>query len=239
MSQHVYLPQVLNAECRHCWDRVWCIFTMLIVLIPHHSSLYMYSLRLIPEMYYYNRGQTLGCERASRRLLNRGVPCHGRLISSHPISSHHELQRRGSRSQVLADNVRDTSLAVKAKPPQHHGDGERDDRPVVLVRAEAVQVALADLGHHQVGVGIHRGRLAALPLAAGTVVAADAQRAAQAVEDVGQRRHELGGDLDGAPAALERVDGRGEVALDLVVDGLRDAREGRVQRGDELAVIGQ
>lgn len=124
-------------------------------------------------------------------------------------------------------------LAIKPEPPQRHGDGERDKRPVVLVGAQAVQLGLADLRHHQVGVGVDGRRLAAL-LAAVGIVAADAQGAAQAVEDVGQRGHELGGDLDGAPAARERVDGRREVALDLVVDGLRDAREGRVQRGDEL-----
>lgn len=129
--------------------------------------------------------------------------------------------------------TRVSHVYLKTKSPQHHSDGERNNRPVVLIRAQAVQVALADRGHHQVRVGVDGGRLAAPPVPA-AVVAADAQGLAQAVEDVGQRRHELGGDLDGAPAALERVDGRGEVALDLVVDGLRDAREGRVQRGDEL-----
>lgn len=160
---------------------------------------------------------------------HRDLPPRRPLISSHLISS--SITSPTQQVVDLARRVRATYLVIKTKPPQNHRDGERNNRPVVLIRAQAVQVALADQGHHQVGVGVDGGRLAALAVA---VVAADAQGAAQAVEDVGQRRHELGGDLDGAPAALERVDGRGEVALDLVVDGLRDAREGRVQRGDEL-----
>lgn len=158
---------------------------------------------------------------------HRGLPPRRPLNSSHLIINYINEAAGHRRCTTCA------SHDLETKSPQHHRDGERNNRPVVLVGAQAVQVALTDLGHHQVGVGVDRGRLAPLAVAVAVVVA-DAQGAAQAVEDVGQRRHQLGGDLDGAPAALERVDGRGEVALDLVVDGLRDASEGRVQRGDEL-----
>ena len=170
-------------------------------------------------------------EGTSRRLLNTETSLLNG-VSSH--LSHPQLRQQVSRSQDLAEICE--RCLLKAKPPQHQGDGERNHRPVVLVGAQAVQVALADLGNHQVGVGVNRSRLAALPIAvaAGTVIIADTQRAAEAVEDVGQRGHELGGDLDGATAARERIDGCGEVTLDLVVDGLRDACEGWVQRRDEL-----
>ena len=123
---------------------------------------------------------------------------------------------------------------LKTKSPQRNSDGERNKRPVVLVRPQAVQITLADLRHHQVGVGVECSRLAAFAVAAGVIITTDAKSTTEGIKDIGERGHELGGDLDGASTALERVDGRGEVALDLVVDGLRDAREGWVQSVNEL-----